>query len=612
LGSRQRVIVNGFKPESGDTPKIVRNLLIMALRQSPLLSVIGDRTYLASDGSTLVNAGVALPLASLLASSRAEKVNLAIDGSVQNAGQGLQLVVNVYDPIAATPRYTASVAVPDRRDLVHLAELAAADLRVSAFGESGMHSTYVPLEQVTSSSPEAVDYYFRAVFAYEKSDATSALVLLDQALEIDPSFALAHHYRALTLTTQRMMEAAQESEEKAFAQRLRVTERERNWIDSQYFNITGAWMESAAALQKNTVLFPDEAVFERQLAFALTRLGRYEEAIPHNRRAVELDPFSDNNSSELLMNLAEANRVDECLAEARKFQSAGRTPSLIHSELALAYLQEGDYGRSLSECRLFEGGITERETWARLLSLPPLIMSGRFAEAVQLIEGDLALDSARPAGDREGSRTYMRRSALGQLQRLRDEPDLAAEQAEFLVRLPAVGANLIHLREGCALAFELNEVALAEQGLSRLRELAAKWPSEHSQSAVWLNQAMLKDLQNEKAAAGLFAAAKGAWPDPINLFYIARWEGKTNLLEAQLASLAEFERLRGKVFKHHFAGLVVLGWLEQAKCLQRLSRFDESLRMYKRVLEHWAGPQAAGSFIRQVRTEMDQLKRRLR
>jgi hypothetical protein len=123
---------------------------------------------------------------------------------------------------------------------------------------------------------------------------------------------------------------------------------------------------------------------------------------------------------------------------------------------------------------------------------------------------------------------------------------------------------------------------------------------------------MLKDLQNEKAAAGLFAAAKGAWPDPINLFYIARWEGKTNLLEAQLASLAEFERLRGKVFKHHFAGLVVLGWLEQAKCLQRLSRFDESLRMYKRVLEHWAGPQAAGSFIRQVRTEMDQLKRRLR
>ena len=59
--------------------------------------------------------------------------------------------------------------VPDRRDLVHLAELAATDLRVSAFGESAMHSTYVPLEQVTSSSPEAVDYYFRAVFAYEKS-----------------------------------------------------------------------------------------------------------------------------------------------------------------------------------------------------------------------------------------------------------------------------------------------------------------------------------------------------------------------------------------------------------------------------------------------------------
>jgi len=408
-----------------------------------------------------------------------------------------------------------------------------------------------------------------------------------------------------------MMEAAQESEEKAFAKRLRVTERERNWIDSQYYNIIGAWTESAAALEKNTVLFPDEAVFERQLAFALTRLGRYDAAIPHNRRAVELDPFSDNNSSELLMNLAEANRVDECFAEAKRLQEAGRTPNLIHYDLALAYMQAGDYARSLAESRSFGKDTAERESWARKLGIGPLIMSGRFSEAIEWLEGDLALDSARRAADKEQARTYIRRNALGQLQRLKDASALAAEQADFLVHLNPVGANLVHLREGFALAFDLSEIALAEEGLSRLQQIETKWPSEHSKSAVWLAQALLKDLQGEAGADGLFAKAKGAWPDPLNLFYISRWEGKTNLLQAQLASLEELERMRGNVYKHHFAGLAVLGWFEQAKCLQSLSRFDESLRMYKRVVEHWANPQAACSFMRQARKDMDRLKRRL-
>jgi tetratricopeptide (TPR) repeat protein len=612
LGSRQRVLVNGFKPESGDTPKIIRNLLIMALRQSPLLSVVGDRTYLASDGATLVNAGLALPLDDLLTNSRNSKVNLAIDGKLENAGQGLRLVVNVYDPATSTPRYTAHVQVANRRDLVHLAELAATDLRVSAFGESSMHSTYMPLEQITSSSPEAVDYYFRAVFAYEKSDATSALVLIDQALKSDPGFVLAYHYRALALGSQGMRESGQISEERAFANRLRVTERERNWIDSLYYNLTGGWVESAAALQKNAVLFPDEAVFERQLAFALTRLGRYDEAVPHNRRAVEVDPFGDNNKSELLVNLAEANRVDECLAEAQKLEASGRTPNMIHRALALAYMQKGDYDRSLSECRLLGDGATERESWSRLLAICPLIMKGRFAEAIQWIQGDLALDSARSAQYRDETFAYMRRNALGQLQRLLDEPTLAAEQAEFLVHLQPLGANLIQLREGCALAFDLNEIALAEQGFNKLQQIAARWPSGHSQGAVWLTRAMLKDVQGENGAGELFAEAKGTWPDPLNLFYIARWEGKINLPEAQLTSLAELERLRGKVYKHHFAGLVVLGWLEQAKCLQSLSRLDESLRMYERVAEHWGGSQAEGSLMRGTRKELNGLKRRLR
>jgi hypothetical protein len=122
---------------------------------------------------------------------------------------------------------------------------------------------------------------------------------------------------------------------------------------------------------------------------------------------------------------------------------------------------------------------------------------------------------------------------------------------------------------------------------------------------------MLKDLQGENGAGALFVGAKITWADPINLIYAARWEGKSESPRAQLADLDEVERLRGKIFKYHFAGLVVLNWFERAKCLRKLSVLEESLRMYERVVSHWGQSRAAPSVASEARRERDELKRRL-
>jgi tetratricopeptide (TPR) repeat protein len=503
------------------------------------------------------------------------------------------------------------VEVKDKRNVVHLAELASANLRKEAFGESSFHAGYRPLDQVTSSSPAAVDLYFRAVYFYEQADAQSAFTLLDQALAIDPNFVLAHHYKALALSSQWMMESAQASAERAFRMRARMTERERNWIESQYSNIIGDWVESAEALRKNTVSFPDEAVFERQLAFALMRLGGYEEAIPHSYRAVSLDPFSENTVSELLVNLAEAGRIDECFSEAGKLVLAGHTPNLLRYDMGLAYLQRGDYSQAKTEFEQFGAADSSRQPWSRVSVPIPLIMSGRFNEAMEILEGDLASDSARPTALREQSRTYKRRVWLGELNRLKDIPDAAAEHVEALLSIRPLGCNLVPIREGTLLAIDLKELRLAQLGLDKLAAISAQWPSAHSQGALWLTRAILAHMQGEGGFAALFAKAKAAWPDPLNLLWIARWEGQAGMLEEQMASLTELERLRGKVFKHHFPGLVVLGWIERAKCLERMARFSESLRLYERVAENWANPQTAGSLMRQTLRDREALKRRL-
>ena len=175
-----------------------------------------------------------------------------------------------------------------------------------------------------------------------------------------------------------------------------------------------------------------------------------------------------------------------------------------------------------------------------------------------------------------------------------------------------LACNLIPLREGALLAVELGDFAArAQAALDKITAIAKRWPSAHCQGAVWLTRAVIGDWQNDATAAALFAKAKGAWPDPLNLFSIARWEGKSQMFEAQLASLKELDRMRGKIFKHHFAGLAVLGWLEQARCLEKMALLDESLRLYKRVAEHWSNPQAAGSLVHQMLQEKETLARRI-
>ncbi len=605
LGSQQRVHVNGFSAESPETGRSVRSLFIMALRQSSLVSVLGDRDSRLPDKPRVLSAGLALPTDDLLAVARQQKASLAIDGNLEKAGNGYRLTIQVYDPDDFKPRYRHEVRSPDQRRLVQLAEQAATDLRLKAFGESSLHSTYMSLEGITSGSPEALDCYFRAVARYEKGDNDGALTLLDQAITLDPNFVLGHHYRALALLSADDLDRALASEEKARAKRLSVTERERNWIDAQYASLTRDFDLFASAMHRNTVLFPDEAIFQRQYAAALMRGGHYDEAIPHNLRAVELDPFSSANTSELVINLAEAKRLDECFAEVHKLEAEDRLNNHIYRGLALAYLQAGAYDKALSAFGQF-GNTMQLAPDALAKSMAPLVMQGRFSETIQASENYLAL----PATSTEY--TSMVRNALGHLYRLQGNPAAAEKQAEYLVNLPVLPTNLIHLREGCALAFDLKQAKLLERGLVSVTTISEEWPSAHSRSAVSLTEAMLQDLQGNSDAGKLFARARIEWPDPINLIYAAQWAGKSDQAKAQLADLNELERLSGEVYKYHFPGLVVLNWLERARCLRKLSEFDEALRMYERVLNLWGDTHAAEDLISQARAERNELKRRLR
>jgi tetratricopeptide (TPR) repeat protein len=603
LASRQRLAVNGFRPANLRTAFVVRDLLITALRQSPLLMVMADDRIRALLLVLKNQPKLPADTEGLLSAANRESA-LAVEGALETLGSGLRLTLQVFAPGEARPVLHLAEQVDDPRQVVQLADRAALRLR-REFGESAGSlrpgGGYVPLATVTSSSPEAVDLYYRGVTEYNQAHAQAALTWFDEALRIDPDFVLAHMQRGIALASQEELVSALPSYEKAFALRHRLSERERLWIEGRYYNIIRDYVSSLATCRRLVVLFPDEATFQRNVAFAATRIGHSQDALPFSQRAIELDPANDNGLSEWLVNHCDANRYDEALAKFKEFRDAGHTSTLLDCGAGLALTGKGEFEKA-TQAFVRMGSAPERERWARLLRCIPMIAAGQWTQVASDLSADVAYDTAISEELRQMTRRYW----LGMMHTWTDTPWHAVPHLELMSRLDASPAWLPSLREGAMLALEAGEHELASKFLDPLRELERRWPSTNTHGSRALLEGLLLPVDDPKAAA-LLTEARGLWPDPVTLYYVGRFQNQTGDFESAAATLDMLEEARGRAYRLFFPGLVGLGRVERARSLERMSRFEDAARLYRQVLEDWGDRASRFKIAQNVRSEYRRL-----
>jgi len=103
-----------------------------------------------------------------------------------------------------------------------------------------------PLEQATTPSLDALQAYSRGrASMMRKSDFTAAIPQLEQAVRLDPNFALA--YAGLATCYYDLGESAKAAEfaKRAYDLRDRVSERERLHIESRYHLFATGNLEKA-------------------------------------------------------------------------------------------------------------------------------------------------------------------------------------------------------------------------------------------------------------------------------------------------------------------------------------------------------------------------------
>jgi tetratricopeptide (TPR) repeat protein len=212
-----------------------------------------------------------------------------IEGEVGSAGAGYILVARIRSitdgQTLATFRRTAS----NENEVIPAIDGLSQDIRERA-GES-LRSIRAgePLEAVTTSSLEALRLYTEANEVREGGDPGRARALLEEALRLDPEFAMAWRSLAIVLSdTGGTRSAQREAATRAYELRHRLTDRERYKAVAQYHrDVTGDVFEEIAAYESLLDRYPDDDTGLNNLSIAYSDLGRWEDAAELLRRAIE-------------------------------------------------------------------------------------------------------------------------------------------------------------------------------------------------------------------------------------------------------------------------------------------------------------------------------------
>jgi tetratricopeptide (TPR) repeat protein len=287
-------------------------------------------------------------------------VEAVLDGSIQRVGErirvtarlvrvsdGRQLWAGQFDE-----KFTDIFAVQDA-----ICERVAGELSLNLAGGKRELLTKRP-----TANAEAYQLYLKGRYHWYKStpeDSLKAREYFQQAIDVDPSFALAYsgladfYGRASALGQMRPDEGWPRHEaavRKALELDPNIAEVHNSLAGLRlyyYRDVPGAESEFKRAIE----LDPNYVEARAHYGGYLTLIGRFDEAVAQSKRAQELDPLSPGISRRFGRTLFHARRYDEAIQQFLRALELNPGYTLAHEDLGDAYEQKKMYGEAVAAWR---------------------------------------------------------------------------------------------------------------------------------------------------------------------------------------------------------------------------------------------------------------------
>jgi len=609
LTDKDTVLLADFTNNTGDGvwDETLKQWLRVELDQSPYLNILSDEdvTQLLRYAGRPANERLTPQLARDLCQRAGSKAMLL--GSISSIGSHYAIELRALNCQNEDSLGQEQEEAGSREEVLTKLHDAGVSMR-NKLGESlaSIQKYDMPVEQATTPSLEALQAYSAALTTKRSRGDNEALPLLKRAVALDPNFAMAHAVLGTVYSNLGDAALAAEHTTKAYKLRDRVTEREKFYIDSSFYNMaTGELEKEIEIYEQWKQAYPRDRMPYQKLAYSDGYLGQYEKATAGYREALKLEPNDVTNYVDLASTYITLNRLDEAEAvldevRTRKLEHE-YVPQLFYS---LAFMRDDS-----KEMERLVSAATGTPASADILfssQSDTEAFHGRLRNAHNFFLR--AVDSALQNGARGRASEWQAHAAL--------------REAEF--------GNVVQARRQAAAALAMTSgtdlqtvaaLALARAGDVDRAEIIAQDLSRRFPTDMWLHSYWLPSIRaaieiDRKNPARAIQALQITIPyeiggDPITLdtLYPVYLRGQAYLMQRNAsAAIAEFQKIldhRGRVVNGALGALV---HLQLGRAYTLSSDTAKARTAYQDFLVLWKDADPDISLLREAAAEYSRLR----
>jgi tetratricopeptide (TPR) repeat protein/DNA-binding winged helix-turn-helix (wHTH) protein len=318
-------------------------------------------------------------------------VDAVLDGHIQRAGDQLRITVHLRN---VQNGFSVWDGTYDKsfKDILEIQDTISEQV-VNALTLTLTGAEQKQLIKHPTQNAEAYQAYVQGRYFWNKrtqEDYKKAIRYFDEALQIDPNFALAYSgladcylFRAEQLPARDTMQKAKDAALKALKIDDTLAEAHTSLAKIKQF-YDWDWSGAEESFQRAIALNPNYETAHHWYAQYLMDIGRQEEAFIEINRARELVPQSLIINTDVGSLFQDARQYDQAISIYRKVIGMDATFARVHLELGRALEQKGLYDEALKE--IGKAIELSQETPRMLASLGYIYaVSGNQAKARQII-----------------------------------------------------------------------------------------------------------------------------------------------------------------------------------------------------------------------------------
>ena len=286
--------------------------LRVGLEQTPYLNVLADDKVRGAMRSLNLPPGAKLTPEIARQVCLSTNSRMVVASSIADAGNGFRIEIAGIDCQSGATVTRVQEDAVSRNEIVRMLGLSAARLR-AALGESrpSIARFNKPLEEATSSSPEALQFLTEGYRRHLAGNPLEALPYYKRATDTDPEFALAYAALGLAYYLSGDFASSEAAEKKAFELRNRMTEVGRFHAENIYYDAATGEEEKACSVAWEWVqTFPQDFIAHHNFANCSVQLGQLDRALAEFREAARLLPSVWSYTKWISVSI-QADRFDE-------------------------------------------------------------------------------------------------------------------------------------------------------------------------------------------------------------------------------------------------------------------------------------------------------------